>query len=66
MTREELINALVIYQLDCVYQCEDYQTRDEVLMGIFRRGFTGFDSMTDEELEEEAYDAGLLIEEEEE
>ena len=61
-----MINALVEYQLECVYQCEDYQTRDEVLMGIFRRGFTGFDSMTDEELEEEAYDAGLLIEEEEE
>lgn len=65
MTRTEMILSLVDYQMDCVYQCEDYQTRDDVLRGIFRRGFTGFDSMTDEELYEECLDANIIDEEEE-
>ena len=66
MTREEMINKLVEYQLDCVYQCEDYQTRDEVFMGIFRRGFEGFETMTDEQLVIECLDARLIEEEEHE
>lgn len=66
MTREEMIKGLVEYQLDCVYQCEDYQTRDEVLAGIFRRGFEGFETMTDEQLVIECFDARLIEEDEDE
>ncbi len=60
-----MIHALVDYQMECIIQCEDYQTRDEILRGIFRRGFTGFDQMTDEELYIECLDANIIEEEEE-
>lgn len=64
MTRQEMINALVEYQLDCILQCEDYQTEEEVLRGIFRRGFEGFETMTDEQLVIECLDAHLIEEDE--
>ena len=62
MTRTEKILALVNYQLDCIYDCQDYQTTEEVLAGIFRRGFIGFETMTDEELNDELLDANLIDE----
>lgn len=62
MTRTEKILALVNYQLDCIYDCQDYQTTEEVLAGIFKRGFIGFETMTDEELNDELLDANLIDE----
>lgn len=59
-TRDEMVKALVEYQLDCVFQCEDYQTTEEVLAGIFERGFVGFQTMTEQELIDECFDAGLM------
>lgn len=44
MNREEMIDKLVEHRVDC------FDSRD--LAEIFRDGFTGYDEMSDEELEE--------------
>ena len=59
MNRDEKIEALIEYQLECIYDCQDYQTVEDVLKNIFTNGLRGYNTMTDAELDNELIDAGV-------
>ena len=46
--REQMIEKLIEYRLDCWFEWKPYEIAD-----LFRGGLKGYDEMTDQELSEE-------------